>query len=174
VCIHRDGMDEVYPKLRSADILVLGTPVYSPLPGRMQDFLNRLCPLLEPILEERHDRTRVRFRDDVRIGRIALVAASGWWELANMDIVKQIAEELAANAGVPFAGAVLRPHAYVMKRDPEVEKRIMKATRSAGRELVQVGAMSDDTLREIARPLISFDECRREQTEAYLSVKNSV
>ncbi|MGB9717407.1 MAG: flavodoxin family protein [Thermoproteota archaeon] len=50
-CIISDDMRLLYPKLREADILVLATPVYAPLPGEMQNFINRLSPLLEPVLE---------------------------------------------------------------------------------------------------------------------------
>jgi len=45
-CVIFDDMQMLYPKLRSADILVLATPVYIPLPGEMQNFINRLCPLI--------------------------------------------------------------------------------------------------------------------------------
>jgi hypothetical protein len=34
-CYIDDGMQSLYPKLREADIIVLATPVYIPLPGEM-------------------------------------------------------------------------------------------------------------------------------------------
>jgi multimeric flavodoxin WrbA len=49
-CYIKDSMQLVYPKLLEADILVLATPVYIPLPGEMQNFINRLCPSLNPYL----------------------------------------------------------------------------------------------------------------------------
>ena len=42
-CIIKDGMQELYQKLRASDILVIATPVYIPLPGEMQNFLNRFA-----------------------------------------------------------------------------------------------------------------------------------
>ena len=78
-CIH-DSMDDLYPKLKAADILVLATPVYIPLPGYMQNFINRLCPLIEPMLVFRDGRTRARFHEDVNIQKIVLVSTGGWWE----------------------------------------------------------------------------------------------
>jgi len=57
ICLLKDDMQTVYSKLREAIILVLATPVYSPLPGEMQNFINRLIPLIKPILtwqDERH------------------------------------------------------------------------------------------------------------------------
>ncbi|MEM2110706.1 MAG: flavodoxin family protein [Candidatus Bathyarchaeia archaeon] len=77
-CIIPDDMQILYPKLRSADILVVTTPVYIPLPGEMQNFINRLCPLVEPILKKRGGRTRARFHEDVKIRKVVLVSASGW------------------------------------------------------------------------------------------------
>jgi multimeric flavodoxin WrbA len=163
-CCVRDEMQALYPRLRAADTLVLATPVYIPLPGRMQDLINRLCPLLEPRLEWRDGRTRARFRDDVRIQRIALVSTGGWWEKGNMDVVVHIARELAENASVPFAGAVLRPHAFVMRtRDGVTEdgREVLEAARRAGQELVSEGAMRPETLETVSRDLISEEAMRR-------------
>jgi multimeric flavodoxin WrbA len=60
-CCIKDDMQLLYPQLREANILILATPVYIPLPGEMQNFINRLCPLIEPFLENRQGRTRARF-----------------------------------------------------------------------------------------------------------------
>ena len=95
------------------------------------------------------------------ISRIALVSTGDWWEMGNFGTVARIAEELAENASVPFAGAVLRPHVFLMWRDgaltPEGET-VLAAVRSAGRELVRDGVMKDETLERVARPLISREE----------------
>lgn len=123
-CIHADEMQALYPALRRAETLVLATPVFIPLPGEMQNLLNRLCPLVEPLLETRDGRTRARFRADVAITRIALVTTSGWWEAGNCDTVVRIAQELAAHANVQFAGALVRPHAHLISK--KHKKRIKK------------------------------------------------
>lgn len=44
-CYIEDSMQSLYPKLREADILVLATPVYIPLPGEMQNLINRIVLL---------------------------------------------------------------------------------------------------------------------------------
>jgi len=162
-CCFRDDMQMLHSRLRTADILVLATPVYIPLPGAMQDVINRLCPLVEPLLETRHGRTRVRFRDDVHIRKIVLVSTGGWWERANFDTVVRIVEELAENNGVEFAGAVLRPHAFLMEEAGELTpdvRGVLQAARQAGRELITEGAMRQETLEMISRPLVSEAELR--------------
>lgn len=165
-CYIEDDMQALYPRLWAADTLLLAAPVYAPLPGRMQDLLNRLVPLLTPRLEWRNGRTRARFRDGVAIRRVALVATGGWWEVENVDVVLHIAQELAANASVPFAGAALRPHADVMLDATSREltpagEQVLAAARQAGRELVELGAMQPQTLAAISRALIAERELRR-------------
>jgi multimeric flavodoxin WrbA len=160
-CCIKDKMQLLHPKLKHADILILATPVYIPLPGDMQNVINRLCPLLEPALEFRKGRTRARFRRDVRIRTIVLVSTSGWWEKQNFGTVLRIVKEFAEDASVNFAGAVLRPHANVMKRDGELTqdgRAVLDAVRKAGYELVKDGAMREETLKAISRPLISRAE----------------
>jgi len=163
-CCIKDDMQLLYPKLREADILILATPVYIPLPGEMQNFINRLCPLIEPFLETREGRTRARFHKQVKIREIVLVSTGGWWEKANFEAVLHITEELAKNASVEFAGAVLRPHAFLMKKKGEVTKdgeAVLNAMKRAGYELIKEGRMNNETLEAISRPLISEEELRR-------------
>jgi multimeric flavodoxin WrbA len=164
-CCIKDRMELLYPRLREADVLVLATPVYIPLPGDMQNIINRLCPLLDPALEFRKGRTRARFRKDVRIQSVALVSAGGWWERQNFGTVLRIVKEFAEDASVSFAGAVLRPHAGAMKREGELTRGgrgVLDAVRKAGYELGKDGAMRRETLKAISRPLISRAEFWRE------------
>ena len=162
-CCIKDDMQLLYPKLREADILVLATPVYIPLPGEMQNVINRLCPLIKPLLETREGRTRARFHQDVETQKMVLVSSGGWWEKGNFDTVVRIVQELAEDASVVFAGAVLRPHASAMRRQGEWTKdgqAVLEAARRAGYELVREGTMREETLEKVSRPLISQEELR--------------
>lgn len=171
-CVISDDMEQLYPKLRDADILVLATPVYIPLPGEMQNFINRLCPLVEPILEKRDDRTRAKFHENVKIRKIVLVAACGWWEKNNFGTVLRIVEELAKDVNTEFAGAILRPHAFLMRGNREKAEEIMNALKQAGFQLVKDGRMADDILETISQPLISEEELRQRYNDEYEEVKS--
>jgi multimeric flavodoxin WrbA len=160
-CCIQDDMQLLYPKLKVTDVLILATPVYVPLPGDMQNVVNRLMPLIEPKLERRQGRTRARFREDIGIRKIVLVATSGWREVENCDTVVRIVKELAEDASTEFAGAVLRPHADAMRADGKVTRdgqAVLDAVRRAGNELVKEGRMNQETLKTISRPLISEEE----------------
>ena len=89
-CIHKDDMQAVLPVLKDSQIWVMATPIYIPLPGEMQNFLNRLCPLLDPQLTFQQGRTRARLRDDVKVEKIVLVTTGGWWERSNVDTVERM------------------------------------------------------------------------------------
>ena len=163
-CCIKDSMQELYPKLREADHIVLGTPVYIPLPGDMQNILNRLCPLVIPKLTFLEGRTRAESRSEVSIKNYTLVATSGWWELGNLDTVVRIVKKLAADANVPFAGAVLRPHANMMTSGDEVTEKgqhVLNAAIKAGFSLVQDGVIHQDILDTISQPLISEPDFRQ-------------
>ena len=126
--------------------------------GEMQNFINRLCPLIEPFLENHEGRTRAKFHKQVKIRKIVLVSTGGWWEKANFETVVRITEELAKDASVEFAGAVLRPHAFLMKEKGKLTKdgeAVLNAVKRAGYELIKEGGMNKETLERISRPLIS-------------------
>ncbi len=168
-CYIDDDMQALYGKLRAAETLVLATPVYIPLPGEMQNVINRIVALVEPKLETREGRTRARFHRDVKIQRIVLVTTGGWWETGNFDTVVRIAEELAEGASVEFSGAVLRPHAFLMKQNGELTddgRAVQQAARRAGSELVREGKVDPETLEQVSRPLISQEELRQRYNQA--------
>jgi multimeric flavodoxin WrbA len=152
-CYIDDAMQSLYPKLRDADILVLATPVYVPLPGEMQNFLNRLIPLIDPSLNNRRGRTRARYRPDVRIRKIALVSTSGWWEIGNLGTVLRIVRELAKGVSADFAGALLRPHSGWLTEDNPKTRKVLEAARQAGYQLIKEGKISKTLLNSISQPL---------------------
>ena len=160
-CIHKDAMVDVYPLLKTADILVLATPVYIPLPGDFQNFINRLCPFIHPEIAFREGRTRAQFREDVHIQTIALLVTTGWWERENADTVIRIAEELAAVAGVKFGGAMVRPHAHELQRENIISKdqqSVIEALKSAAVDLLTEGSINPRTLDAISLPLVSRED----------------
>lgn len=155
-CHIHDDMQTLYPKLRDADILVIATPVYVPLPGEMQNVLNRLVCLLEEKVTVRHGRSRAKFRPGVNIKTVVLVSSSGWWEKGNFRTVERIVRELAKDASVHYAGALLRPHIDWFERNQKKKEKIIAAAREAGLQLVRKETIAKETLSVIAQPLISY------------------
>ncbi|MCU0861765.1 MAG: hypothetical protein MUE65_05550, partial [Methanomassiliicoccales archaeon] len=159
-CHIQDGMQSLYPLLRESDILVLATPVYIPLPGDMQNLINRLCPLAEPMLSTDWGRTKARLREGVRLRKAALVATGAWWETENLDILVRIVKELCLKMGLQFTGAVLRPHALMLDRDPPMAEMVYQDVLIAGEQLATTGQMSQKLLDRISAPLVEEGELR--------------
>jgi multimeric flavodoxin WrbA len=165
-CRLSDDMQLLYPMLRKANILVLATPVYAPLPCEMQNLINRLMPLMNPSIEIRDDRTRAKFRQDVKISKIVLVSSCGWWEKGNFGTVLRIVDELAEDLSIEFTGALLRPHAYFMREDNKKTRNILKAAKRAGYQLIKKGRISPEILNVISCELVSL--------EIYIQTNNQV
>ncbi len=163
-CHINDAMQSVYPKLKEADVLVLGIPVYLPLPGAMQNFLNRFMPLMNPILRYRNGHTQIQFHDDVRIKKIVLVSVCGWWEKGNFGTVTRIVKEICQKASVEFVGSVLRPHAYLLSEEKDKADKVFEALRKVGFSLVKDGVLPKGLLDIIAEPFISEKEFRKRES----------
>lgn len=162
-CCIQDEMQQLYPSIKAADILVLATPVYIPLPGRMQDFMNRLCPLIKPQLEFRDGRTRAERHPSFSTAKIVLLAVGGWWELENFDTVVQIVRDFSETAGVEFSGPVLRPHSFLMydkEGMTDAGTAVLENARNAGRQLVEAGRIAPEILAAISKPLVPEAELR--------------
>ena len=157
-CFYRDDMHELYESLREADVLVIATPVYVPLPGAMQEFLNRMVPLLQPSLELRGGRTRAKMRENVNLSKFILISTCGWWELANFNRTIQIVEEFAATSSIEYAGAILRPHARMMLQLPEEAQKIFDAATEAGYQFATSGKLVPDILQTISKQLITEED----------------
>jgi multimeric flavodoxin WrbA len=167
ICPIQDDMQMLYQKMREADILVFATPVYIPLPGQMQDMLNRMVALIDPVVRTREGRTRGVFRKDVTVKKLVLVSSCGWWELGNFETVERIIRELAEDGSVTYAGAVLRPHIQWLEKNPEKAEEVFQASRDAGFQLVKKGTMSKETLCIISQPLVSNAQFLETERIAY-------
>ncbi len=162
VCVQNDDMKDILPKLADADLTVYATPVYvDGMTGPMKTFMDRSIPLLEGKWELRDNHCRHPLREGTKSSKIALVSVSGFTELDNFNPLVMHMKAAALNMNREFVGAVLRPCAWII---PEGEKRgakyddIGKALNEAGRQIVNEGKISKDTLNIIARELIPREQ----------------
>jgi len=158
-CFIQDDMQLLYPRLLSADVWVLGIPVYVGMPGEMQNLLNRLVPLLTGLPEVCGDRVYMRPRPSLALHHMVLVANCGGWEMGNFDRVVAVAQTLAATMRVPLT-CILRPQTCVLSSTIADGKGqdIVDALVEAGCSLMQHGSVPQTVLTSISRPLTSRDE----------------
>ena len=157
VCFQKDDMQMLHPKLRQADIWVLATPLYvDGMTGPMKNLLDRLIPLVQPFIELRDGHCRHPWRGERESGKVALVSNAGFWEMDNFEPLLVHMKAMCKNMGTEFAGALLRPHGEILKPLMEMGRSpddVFEAAREAGRQLVEEGKMSPETLSIVSREL---------------------
>jgi hypothetical protein len=152
-CSQRDDMDILYPKFREADVIVWASPVYyAGVTGPIKNLMDRQLPLItfgEPGTKRQ---------------KIVLVASCASWEMDMFEplLVQMKALYQRSEGGSDFAGALLRPHADLMKDMMKTDGRelvesVFQAAREAGRQLIDEGMMAEETLRGVSRELVPQD-----------------
>ena len=161
-CFQEDDMQKLLPELLTADVLVLATPLYvDGMTGPLKMVVDRMIPLGEPKIEYRDDHCRHPGRGTVQDRKLALVSNCGFWELDNFDALVSHVQAVAKNLDATFAGALLRPHGPALRAmlDQGIPVAdVLDAARDAGRQLVEAGSISTETLGTVSRPLLARDQ----------------
>jgi hypothetical protein len=126
----------------------------------MKNLLDRIIPLAEPFFELRNGHCRHPGRKGVKSRKLVLVSNCGFWEMDNFDPLLVHMEAVCRNMGGEFAGALLRPHGPALKgmldRGMPVGD-VLASAKEAGRQLVQDGRMSPETLKVVSRELLPLE-----------------
>ena len=160
-CFQQDDMQMLLPKLGEADVLVIATPVYvDGISGPMKNLLDRIIPLAQPFFELRDGHCRHPRRDGGRGSQVVLVSNCGFWEMDNFDPLLVHIAAICKNLGSEFAGALLRPHGPALRGKMEMDmpvEDIFESAKEAGRQLVEDGRMSPETLKVVSRELLPLE-----------------
>ena len=161
-CFQTDDMQVLLPELLDADVLVLATPLYvDGMTGPLKMVLDRMIPLGDPKIELRADHCRHPGRSTVSERKLALVSNCGFWELDNFDALVDHIKAIARNLDATFAGALLRPHGPAFKAMLDQGAPVMDildAARDAGRQLIEDGSVTSETLNVVSRSLLPRDQ----------------
>lgn len=171
VCIHKDDMVEILPKIPEADILVLATPLYiDGMTGPMKNFLDRTITNSYPFFELQdghyhHPKRQVR-QDS---GKIVLVSTCGFWEMDNFDALVHHIKSYCRNTEREFAGALLRPHAgslAILKQLGRIDD-VFAAAKESGMQLIREGKISPELQQKVSRELQSSEKYMREANKYF-------
>lgn len=142
-------------------LAISGAHALSGITGPMKNLIDRiLIPMGEPYLGLLDGRCHHFLRDEIKHGKVVLVSNCAYWEIDNFDLVVDQMIALSNHAEREFAGALLRPHGPAfesMVDNGAAVNDILDAAKEAGRQLVQNGMMSPETLRIISRELVPLN-----------------
>jgi multimeric flavodoxin WrbA len=157
-CYQKDDMQMLLPKLCEADFRVYATPVYVwGVTGTMKNLMDRMLPHVQPFIELYNGHCRHPLREGNKPSKIVLVSSCGFWEMDNFDPLLVQMKTYCRIKGCEFVGALLRPHTGALM--PMIEMSaplddIFEAAKEAGRQLVNNGEMSVETLNIVSRELM--------------------
>jgi len=160
-CVHYDDMEALIERIRSADTMVLATPIYlDGMTSLAKIFVDRLVAFLDPhfIADETGVRHPLRWKFPEKF---FLVSVCGYPGIHNFDPLVLHIKGIARNLHSEYCGALLRPSVFSLlltKKYPEKIKNVMGAIRAAGAELAQNGRVSADTLDAVASDICSDQE----------------
>ena len=131
-CFIKDDMEKVYAKLKSSDVLVLGSPIYfDTVSAQMKLFLDR-CNCLTPLVKKKN---RYSFKSRLkkkRKGIIILVAG----EKQRFDYALIPLLGFFKWASVKYVDKILYSHNYFEKGKVKANKKVMQDAFDLGRRLV--------------------------------------
>jgi putative NADPH-quinone reductase len=160
-CVHNDDMQSLIDRIRTADMMVLATPIYfDGMTSLAKIFIDRLVVFLDPHFAD----DDLGLRHPLRMSfprKLFLVSVCGYPGLHNFDPLMAHIKRIARNMHSEFCGAILRPAVFSLlltKKYPERIRSIMDAMRRAGEELIQDGRVSPYTFDAIATDVCSRQE----------------
>jgi hypothetical protein len=156
ICIHKDDMTkEIFPKWREADLAIYATPLYGhTMNAAMSTFKERTLPATQPFFErDAHGNTCHPLRHEVPAA--VWLSVCGFPEASEFDALSDHLNR-TRHDDVPIVAEIYRPAAETLFNPffKEVADDVLKATREAGRELVETQQIAPETLARITQSFV--------------------
>ena len=152
-CVHQDDMTkELFPKWLAADICIYATPLFHhTINATMKIFIERTLPSLEPFLLESEDRWVHPLRH--KQPAVVVLSVAGFPAMSAFNGLTHYVNFLFGEEEGRLLAEIYRPGAEYMDRADKMRNDILKATKSAGNELVKFRKVSPETLSRIEQPI---------------------
>lgn len=154
VCALKDDMtQDLYPRWLESDLAVYAFPLYHfTLSADMKAFVERTLPAIQPFFIAIGNETIHPLRG--RHPRIVFLSVAGFPEHSVFDQLSSWARFIYGRFG-GLAAEIYRPlsEGLTLPALKRASGEVLEATRLAGREIVQNGTVSQDTLSRVTRDL---------------------
>ncbi len=162
-CYIDDDMKPLLEKLRATDIIVFATPLYvDNVTGLMKNFMDRIIPLGDPhIVKDEKGESRHPIRHG-ETSKIVVISNCGFPEQSHFQVLQLLFKRIARNMHTEVIAEIYRGEGELLKQsNPQLEPILDKyknVLRKAGREIVELSRLSDDTMAALAKPLVPYNE----------------
>ncbi len=146
VCRHDDDMPVLMEKIFASDVLVFASPVYvDGMTGQMKTMFDRFCAYTPPFFEvegERSYHPRVSDRDP----KVVVISTCGFPERVHLEPIALHFRHICENMRADLLAEFFFPASSLLASDPALVEPNLKAVERAGREAVETGAVSQETV----------------------------
>jgi multimeric flavodoxin WrbA len=160
ICIHQDDMSkELYPKWLAADLVVYAFPLYHyTVSAAMKTFIERTLPAALPFFEQGAAQTYHPLRHD--FPKMVVLSVAGLPEMSVFEQLSAYVRFLFGNLSKTLVAELYRPAAESLTTPifREKAREIREAFVQAGREIVQQGLVTPETLALLTQDYIENKE----------------
>ncbi|MBW1806956.1 MAG: flavodoxin family protein [Deltaproteobacteria bacterium] len=158
VCRQDDEMQKVLPVIAEADALVLVSQMgLFGLSGSLVLFLERLMPLVNPMLAKQRLQIIHPLLDTQKNKKVVLVSVSNEWSVDDFHpTLFQLMSICCKHGFLDFLGALIRPHVSSLMALACLGKKpqdIFDAAYDLGKSLASDQKLSQELLNTVSRPL---------------------
>lgn len=153
-----DFAKSILPAIKTANILVMATPVYGDGMSSLLKITTERTHIFErPEYEIREGHMRRALPTDVPPNRkLVLIATCVHHSLDNFDPLVLHAKAISKNLCADLVTPLLRPHSMAMVVKPPGLPAVLAAAKQAGREIVSKGEISADTATAVSKELMAL------------------
>jgi NAD(P)H-dependent FMN reductase len=169
VCRHKDDMAALMKKHKGADLLVLATPVYvDSMSGYMKLMLERLVSGAEPFFIFDGKRT-LHPKTIGHRQKVVVISTCAFPERSTFDAVSLTFKKICENLYCDLIAELYFPGSMIFGIYPERVESQMDAVELAGREAVDLEAVSEQTLAAVNRDYVGDPEAFDEEMNKYFN-----
>lgn len=159
-CVIKDDMQQLYDKIRSADVIIQSFPLYFfGMPSQLKCMTDRCLPFTLPYLGNYVKDESASFHElreeAMHTKRLAVISTCGYVDAQYM--YQALVKQYDLIAGVGKYTAVLCPEGELFVTDNAKRQRegYLADVTAAGAEFAENGTLSEQTRQRLSKPLLS-------------------
>lgn len=161
-CVIKDDVKQLLPKLVSSDIVIFATPVYvDNVTGIMKNFMDRFLPLLNPHFEKDDGGESKHSLRHGKSPKVVVISNCGFPEQSHFQVLRLLFKRIARNMNSEVIAEIYRGGGGILEDPPLALKpfiwKYKKVLKRAGGEIIKNLKLSDETVSELAKPIIPDD-----------------
>lgn len=173
-CVFDDDMKNLLKG--DFDILLLASPLYvDNVTGLMKNFLDRCVAVTHPQMELDKNLEFVHVYDPKNRKKLIMMSNCGFAEQSQFAVLRLLAKRMARNMQAELLGEIyLGEGPLLIRNDPRLKTIIENYKEllvQAGREIAQNLTISQETAKELEKPLIPFDRYLQAHNEIFTQSK---